>query len=237
MNADERVETYDFGLNQAKHGLVLAKGERIIDCFDYDTYRVRDKVNSCVTVENSVLLTNKRLVQMRFSDSKRRTEKRNTEIPVDRIECVNSYYKHARYLNPWLVAIFGILALAFLVFGILTAAIPSFPKVLPDSLDMIIAFSVGGIFAITTILLIVLPKRYIAFGITVYTKDNPETPFRIFNLSTSVGHITQITNKNEDCFTADITEAKRMAFDLANEVTQAKIENEMEDEKNGSELG
>ena len=123
MNADERVETYDFGLNQAKHGLVLAKGEKIIDCFDYDTYRIRDKVNSCVTVENSVLLTNKRLVQMRFSDSKRRTEKRNTEIPVDRIECVNSYYKYARYLNPWLIAIFGILALAFLVFGILTAAI------------------------------------------------------------------------------------------------------------------
>ena len=57
MNADERVETYDFGLNQAKHGLVLAKGEKIIDCFDYDTYRIRDKVNSFVTVENSVLLT------------------------------------------------------------------------------------------------------------------------------------------------------------------------------------
>ena len=237
MNADERVETYDFGLYQAKHGLVLAKGERVIDCFDYDTYRIRDKVNSRVTVENSILLTNKRLVQMRFSDSKRRTEKRNTEIPVDRIECVNSYYKYARYLNPWLIAIFGILALAFLVFGILTAAIPSFPKVLPDSWDMIIAFSVGGILAITTILLIVLPKRYVAFGITVYTKDNPETPFRIFNLSTSAGHITQITSKNEDCFTADITEAKRMAFDLANEITQAKIENEMEDEKNGSELG
>ncbi len=237
MNADERVETYDFGLYQAKHGLVLAKGERVIDCFDYDTYRIRDKVNSRVTVENSILLTNKRLVQMRFSDSKRRTEKRNTEIPVDRIECVNSYYKYARYLNPWLIAIFGILALAFLVFGILTAAIPSFPKVLPDSWDMIIAFSVGGILAITTILLIVLPKRYIAFGVTVYTKDDPETPFRIFNLSTSAGHITQIASKNEDCFTADITEAKRMAFDLANEVTQAKIENEMEDEKNGSELG
>lgn len=237
MNADERVETYDFGLYQAKHGLVLAKGERVIDCFDYDTYRIRDKVNSRVTVENSILLTNKRLVQMRFSDSKRRTEKRNTEIPIDRIECVNSYYKYARYLNPWLIAIFGILALAFLVFGILTAAIPSFPKVLPDSWDMIIAFSVGGILAITTILLIVLPKRYVAFGITVYTKDNPETPFRIFNLSTSAGHITQITSKNEDCFTADITEAKRMAFDLANEITQAKIENEMEDEKNGSELG
>ena len=127
--------------------------------------------------------------------------------------------------------------MAFLVFGILTAAIPSFPKVLPDSWDMIIAFSVGGILAITTILLIVLPKRYVAFGITVYTKDNPETPFRIFNLSTSAGRITQITSKNEDCFTADITEAKRMAFDLANEITQAKIENEMEDEKNGSELG
>lgn len=237
MNADERVETYDFGLYQAKHGLVLAKGERVIDCFDYDTYRIRDKVNSRVTVENSILLTNKRLVQMRFSDSKRRTEKRNTEIPVDRIECVNSYYKYARYLNPWLLIIFGILALAFLVFGILTAAIPSFPKVLPDSWDMIIAFSVGGILAITTILLIVLPKRYIAFGVTVYTKDDPETPFRIFNLSTSAGHITQIASKNEDCFTADITEAKRMAFDLANEVTQAKIENEMEDEKNGSELG
>lgn len=237
MNADERVETYDFGLYQAKHGLVLAKGERVIDCFDYDTYRIRDKVNSRVTVENSILLTNKRLVQMRFSDSKRRTEKRNTEIPVDRIECVNSYYKYARYLNPWLIAIFGILALAFLVFGILTAAIPSFPKVLPDSWDMIIAFSVGGILAITTILLIVLPKRYIAFGVTVYTKDDPETPFRIFNLSTSAGHITQIASKNEDCFTADITEAKRMAFDLANEITQAKIENEMEDEKNGSELG
>lgn len=237
MNADERVETYDFGLYQAKHGLVLAKGERVIDCFDYDTYRIRDKVNSRVTVENSILLTNKRLVQMRFSDSKRRTEKRNTEIPVDRIECVNSYYKYARYLNPWLIAIFGILALAFLVFGILTAAIPSFPKVLPDSWDMITAFSVGGILAITTILLIVLPKRYIAFGVTVYTKDDPETPFRIFNLSTSAGHITQIASKNEDCFTADITEAKRMAFDLANEVTQAKIENEMEDEKNGSELG
>ena len=237
MNADERVETYDFGLYQAKHGLVLAKGERVIYCFDYDTYRIRDKVNSRVTVENSILLTNKRLVQMRFSDSKRRTEKRNTEIPVDRIECVNSYYKYARYLNPWLIAIFGILALAFLVFGILTAAIPSFPKVLPDSWDMIIAFSVGGILAITTILLIVLPKRYIAFGVTVYTKDDPETPFRIFNLSTSAGHITQIASKNEDCFTADITEAKRMAFDLANEVTQAKIENEMEDEKNGSELG
>ena len=237
MNADERVETYDFGLYQAKHGLVLAKGERVIDCFDYDTYRIRDKVNSRVTVENSILLTNKRLVQMRFSDSKRRTEKRNTEIPVDRIECVNSYYKYARYLNPWLIAIFGILALAFLVFGILTAAIPSFPKVLPDSWDMIIAFSVGGILAITTILLIVLPKRYIAFGVTVYRKDDPETPFRIFNLSTSAGHITQIASKNEDCFTADITEAKRMAFDLANEVTQAKIENEMEDEKNGSELG
>lgn len=237
MNADERVETYDFGLYQAKHGLVLAKGERVIDCFDYDTYRIRDKVNSRVTVENSILLTNKRLVQMRFSDSKRRTEKRNTEIPVDRIECVNSYYKYARYLNWWLLIIFGILALAFLVFGILTAAIPSFPKVLPDSWDMIIAFSVGGILAITTILLIVLPKRYIAFGVTVYTKDDPETPFRIFNLSTSAGHITQIASKNEDCFTADITEAKRMAFDLANEVTQAKIENEMEDEKNGSELG
>lgn len=237
MNADERVETYDFGLYQAKHGLVLAKGERVIDCFDYDTYRIRDKVNSRVTVENSILLTNKRLVQMRFSDGKRRTEKRNTEIPVDRIECVNSYYKYARYLNWWLLIIFGILALAFLVFGILTAAIPSFPKVLPDSWDMIIAFSVGGILAITTILLIVLPKRYIAFGVTVYTKDDPETPFRIFNLSTSAGHITQIASKNEDCFTADITEAKRMAFDLANEVTQAKIENEMEDEKNGSELG
>ncbi len=237
MNADERVETYDFGLYQAKHGLVLAKGERVIDCFDYDTYRIRDKVNSRVTVENSILLTNKRLVQMRFSDSKRRTEKRNTEIPVDRIECVNSYYKYARYLNWWLLIIFGILALAFLVFGTLTAAIPSFPKVLPDSWDMIIAFSVGGILAITTILLIVLPKRYIAFGVTVYTKDDPETPFRIFNLSTSAGHITQIASKNEDCFTADITEAKRMAFDLANEVTQAKIENEMEDEKNGSELG
>lgn len=237
MNADERVETYDFGLYQAKHGLVLAKGERVIDCFDYDTYRIRDKVNSRVTVENSILLTNKRLVQMRFSDSKRRTEKRNTEIPVDRIECVNSYYKYARYLNWWLLIIFGILALAFLVFGILTAAIPSFPKVLPDSWDMIIAFSVGGILAITTILLIVLPKRYIAFGVTVYTKDDPETPFRIFNLSTSAGHITQIASKNEDCFTADITEAKRMSFDLANEVTQAKIENEMEDEKNGSELG
>lgn len=237
MNADERVETYDFGLYQAKHGLVLAKGERVIDCFDYDTYRIRDKVNSRVTVENSILLTNKRLVQMRFSDSKRRTEKRNTEIPVDRIECVNSYYKYARYLNWWLLIIFGILAVAFLTFGVLTAAIPSFPKVLPDSWDMIIAFSVGGILAITTILLIVLPKRYIAFGVTVYTKDDPETPFRIFNLSTSAGHITQIASKNEDCFTADITEAKRMAFDLANEVTQAKIENEMEDEKNGSELG
>lgn len=237
MNADERVETYDFGLYQAKHGLVLAKGERVIDCFDYDTYRIRDKVNSRVTVENSILLTNKRLVQIRFSDSKRRTEKRNTEIPVDRIECVNSYYKYARYLNWWLLIIFGILAVAFLTFGVLTAAIPSFPKVLPDSWDMIIAFSVGGILAIATILLIVLPKHYTAFGVTVYTKDNPETPFRIFNLSTSAGHITQIASKNEDCFTADITEAKRMAFDLANEVTQAKIENEMEDEKDGSELG
>ncbi len=237
MNADEKVLSDDFGLRQAKRGIVLARGERVVDCFDYDSYQVKDRINSQITVENSILLTNKRLVHARYSGSKKRISKRVTEIPVDRIECVNSFYKFARYLKPALIVIFAVLAFSLLAIGALFA-FKVFPALIGENVDLILFLGLGVIFLIAFILSLVLPKKHIAFGITVYTKDNPETPFRVFNLSTKAGSITSIAAKREDCFTADITEAERMALDLSNEIVQVKIENEKEEEKkNGSDVG
>ena len=47
MEAGENEKEIDFGfgLKQAKNGLVLAEGEKIVDCFDYDCYMTYDRRN------------------------------------------------------------------------------------------------------------------------------------------------------------------------------------------------
>lgn len=69
MEAGENEKEIDFGfgLKQAKNGLVLAEGEKIVDCFDYDCYMTYDRRNKKMKTETTVLLTNKRFDARRFA--------------------------------------------------------------------------------------------------------------------------------------------------------------------------
>ncbi len=69
----EKEIDFGFGLKQAKNGLVLAEGEKIVDCFDYDCYMTYDRRNKKMKTETTVLLTHKRMVHMVCSANSAKT--------------------------------------------------------------------------------------------------------------------------------------------------------------------
>ncbi len=236
MNVDENEKVTGFGARQAKHGLVLADGERIVDSFDYDCYAMHDKVNGTMTAENTVLLTNKRLVHTAFAESKRRTTKRNVEIPVDRIESVSSYFKSAKRYCVWGIIVLAVVAALFLVVGVLSV-VGVIPEIISGAADKIIEFGVAVLAIAGIVLIILFAKRRISFGITIFTKERPDVPCRVMCVNREEGYLSDVLDKDENCFTADVIEAEKMAYALSNEIMQIKIENETEENKDGNNAG
>ena len=236
MNVDENVKADAFGQRQAKHGLVLAEGERIVDSFDYDCYAIHDKANSTMTTETTVMLTNKRLIHTTYSESRRRTSKRNVEIPVDRIDGVSSYFKTAKRYCVWGIIVLSVLAALFLVAGILLAA-GVFGPIINATADLLIAFGACVLAAAGIALSIIFAKKKMCFGVTVYTKDRPDVPCRVMSISKESGYLADVLEKDDDCLTADMVEAESMARALSNEIMQIKIENEAEEMNDGNNVG
>lgn len=236
MNVDETAKNGAFGTKQAKHGLVLASGEKVVDSFDYDCYAMHDRKNSTMTTETTVLLTNRRLVHMVCSESSKRTSKRNVEIPVDRIESVSSYYKSAKRYCLWGIITLSVLAALFLASGILMA-VGVIPVLISSLVDKLIAFGVCALSIVGIVLLFVLAKYRVCFGITIFTNDRPDVPCRIMCVNKTEGYISDLIEKNDNCFTADIIETQSMAYALSNEIMQIKIENEAEEMKDGNNVG
>ena len=100
---------------------------------------MHDKSNSTMVTETTVMLTNKRLIHSAYSESGKRTSKRNVEIPVDRIDGVSSYFKTAKRYCVWGIVVLSVLAVAFLVVGILSVA-SVIGTVIDATADMLIAF-------------------------------------------------------------------------------------------------
>ena len=236
MSAGDTERSGAVGIRQAKNGLILADGEVIVDSYDYDCYVTHDRQNSTMTTETTVLLTNKRLVHMVCSESKKRTSRRNVEIPVDRIDSVSSYFKSAkRYCVRGIITLI-VLAALLLTAGILLAA-GVIPKLIGTPLDAIIAFALCALSVAGVVLLIVFAKYRVCFGLTVYTKDRPDVPCRVMHINRSEGFLADLIEKNENCFTADVIETEKMTRNLANEILQIKIDNEAEGIKNGNNVG
>lgn len=236
MSADDTERSDAVGTRQAKNGLILADGEVIVDSYDYDCYVTHDRQNSTMTTETTVLLTNKRLVHMVCSESKKRTSRKNVEIPVDRIDSVSSYFKSAKHYCVWGIITLIVLAALLLTAGILLAA-GVIPKLIGTPLDAIIAFALCALSVAGVVLLIVLAKYRVCFGLTVYTKDRPDVPCRVMHINRSEGFLTDLIEKNENCFTADVVETEKMARNLANEILQVKIDNEAKEIENGNNVG
>lgn len=236
MSAGDTEKNDAVGTKQAKNGLILADGEVIVDSYDYDCYITHDRQNSKMTTETTVLLTNKRLVHMVCSESKKRTSRRNVEIPIDRIDSVSSYFKSAKHYCIWGIISLIILAALLLTAGILSAT-GVIPKLIGTPLDAIIAFALCALSVAGVVLLIVLAKYRICFGLTVYTKDRPDVPCRIMHINKEEGFLADLIEKNENCFTADVIETEKMARNLANEILQVKIDNEAEGIENGNNIG
>jgi len=231
---NEKEIDFGFGLKQAKNGLVLAEGEKIVDCFDYDCYMTYDRRNRKMKTETTVLLTNKRMVHMVCSENENRTSKRNVEIPVDRIESVSSYFKNVKHYSLGWIITLAVIAVLFLTAGILSIAgvIPALTPV-----DVLIEFLLTGMAIAGIVLLIVFAKYRVCFGITVYTKDRPDLPCRVMCTNKTGGYMSELMAKNDNCFTADLIETEHMAHVLANEILQIKMNNEAEELKNGNDIG
>ena len=236
MSAGDTERHDAVGQRQAKNGLILADGEVIVDSYDYDCYITHDRKNSTMTTETTVLLTNKRLVHMVCSESKKRTSKRNVEIPVDRIDSVSSYFKSAKRYCLWGIVTLIIVAALFLAAGILSA-VGVIPKLILKPWDAIIAFAVCALAITGVVLLFVFAKYRVCFGLTVYTKDRPDVPCRVMHINRSEGYLADLIEKNDNCFTADVIETEKMVRNLANEVLQIKIDNEAEGIENGNNVG
>lgn len=236
MNVDENAKTAVFGQKQAKHGLVLTDDERIVDSFDYDCFALRDKANGTMMAETTVTLTNKRLIHSVYSESKKRLSKKNVEIPVDRIDGVSSYFKTVKCCCVWGIVLLSVLAAAFLVAGILLVA-GVFGPIINATADMAIAFGACALAIAGIILSVVLAKKRLCFGVTVYTKDRPDVPCRVMSISKKSGYLADIIEKDEHCVTVDMVEAESMVHALSNEIMQIKIENEAEEMKNGNNVG
>lgn len=236
MNVDENVKADAFGQRQAKHGLVLAEGERIVDSFDYDCYAMHDKSNSTMVTETTVMLTNKRLIHSAYSESGKRASKRNVEIPVDRIDGVSSYFKTAKRYCVWGIVVLSVLAVAFLVAGILSVA-GVIGTVIDATADMLIAFGACVLAVVGIILSIVCAGSRMCFGVTVYTKDRPDVPCRVMCINKKSGYLADVLEKDDSCLTADMVEAESMVHALSNEIMQIKIENEAEEMKDGNNVG
>lgn len=236
MEAGENEKEIDFGfgLKQAKNGLVLAEGEKIVDCFDYDCYMTYDRRNKKMKTETTVLLTNKRMVHMVCSANSTRTSKRNVEIPVERIESVSSYFKNVKHYSLGWIITLAVFAVLFLTAGILSIA-----KIIPalTPVDLLIEFLLAAAAVAGAVLLIVFAKYRVCFGITVYTKDRPDVPCRVMCVNKAEGFLSDLLRKNDDCFTADLIETEHMAHVLANEILQIKMNNEAEELKNGNDIG
>lgn len=196
MNVDENVKSDAFGQRQAKHGLVLAEGERIVDSFDYDCYAMHDKSNSTMVTETTVMLTNKRLIHSAYSESGKRTSKRNVEIPVDRIDGVSSYFKTAKRYCVWGIVVLSVLAVAFLVVGILSVA-GVIGTVIDATADMLIAFGACVLAVVGIILSIVCAGSRMCFGVTVYTKDRPDVPCRVMCINKKSGYLADVLEKDD----------------------------------------
>ncbi len=236
MSAGDTERSGAVGIRQAKNGLILADGEVIVDSYDYDCYVTHDRQNSTMTTETTVLLTNKRLVHMVYSESKKRTSRRNVEIPVDRIDSVSSYFKSAKHYCVRGIITLIVLAALLLTAGILLAA-GVIPKLIGTPLDAIIAIALCALSVAGVVLLIVFAKYRVCFGLTVYTKDRPDVPCRVMHINRSEGFLADLIGKNENCFTADVIETEKMTRNLANEILQIKIDNEAEGIKNGNNVG
>lgn len=230
MITDEQEKSSNAELlspNQAKYGLVLADGEYVADCFDYDCYTSIDSKKQHATTEMTVLVTNKRLVHMKFSDSKKKVSKRNVEIPIDRIESVSSYFKSVKCYSVWAIVLLSVLAVACLALGALSMA-KIIPTVIGATSDAIIIFSLSGLAIIGLVLCIIFAKYRVRFGITVYTKDRPDLPCHVMSTGRNVAVFDDLLSREDNCYTADYNEIEKMAKVLSNEIMQIKIENEAE---------
>ena len=197
---------------------------------------MHDKSNSTMVTETTVMLTNKRLIHSAYSESGKRTSKRNVEIPVDRIDGVSSYFKTAKRYCVWGIVVLSVLAVAFLVAGILSVA-GVIGTVIDATADMLIAVGACVRAVVGIILSIVCAGSRMCFGVTVYTKDRPDVPCRVMCINKKSGYLADVLEKDDSCLTADMVEAESMVHALSDEIMQIKIENEAEEMKDGSNVG
>ncbi len=136
----------------------------------------------------------------------------------------------------WGLVVFSVLAVAFLVAGILSVA-GVIGTVIDATADMLIAFGACVLAVVGIILSIVCAGSRMCFGVTVYTKDRPDVPCRVMCINKKSGYLADVLEKDDSCLTADMVEAESMVHALSNEIMQIKIENEAEEMKDGNNVG